>query len=68
MTRGVLAGLERSPRRSADGLAGEGVLKANPAPGESIEVRSEVHGVAVAPSGVPTLLIGEVEQEVWPIG
>jgi hypothetical protein len=61
---GVFAGLQTGPRRTADRLAGEGMLEARALGGEPVEIRGDVQRLTVAAAGVPALLVAEQKHDV----
>ena len=52
----------------ADGSAGVGAAEADAAGGQRVEVGRADGGVASAAEGVPALLVGGDEEEVWVVG
>ncbi len=62
--RRVLTGLETTPRGGADGLGSDGFAKEGALARKAIQMGREAHGVSVQAESIPTLLIGEEDDEV----
>ena len=62
---GVQAGLQAGARRSANRLAGDGIMDVRAGASQAVEVGTEVKRIAVDAGCVPALLIGEEDDDVW---
>lgn len=56
--------LNTGARRTAQRLASEGILKADPLPGQAIKIGRQVQRLSIATAGIPALLIAEKENDV----